>query len=130
MLRRSFLKGALGAAVAGAALGLRPAQAEEKEYFLNQFSVAGFQYYDGPRLLSWLKKGQEFSLRAEPKNPYDQFAIEIRRGGRKLGYVPRSDNRHLSRLLAQGARLRCRAVEVCSEGPTWQMLKVKVTMLA
>lgn len=100
----------------------------EKEYLLNRFAIAGFQYYRGPQMIRQMGAGEELTLAAEPKNSYDPYAVRIERQGVKLGYVPRSDNRHLSRLLQQGARLSCHVVQVAPEAQTWQMVRVEVGM--
>lgn len=76
-----------------------------KSCLMNRFSIAGFQYHDGPALLPFLQPGRSLTLTAEPDNPFDPFAVRIEFEGRKLGYVPRSDNRHINRLLRQDAHV-------------------------
>ena len=93
---------------------------------LNSFSIAGFQYYVGPAQIRQMRPGAELRLTREPHNPHDSFAVEIHRGRAKLGYVPRSDNKHLSRLLQQGARLACRMVEVEPGHGGWHRVGVEV----
>ncbi|MDO3377548.1 HIRAN domain-containing protein [Geoalkalibacter halelectricus] len=70
------------------------------------------------------------SLFAAPDNPHDDYAVRIEWRGVKLGYVPRSDNKHLSRLLRQGARLTCRATRINPQAPPWQTPQVAVGMAA
>ncbi len=96
------------------------------DYLLNVFSIAGFQYHDGPKRLHHLRTGECLELTAEPDNPHDEFAVRIERRGVMLGYVPRSDNRHLHRLLRQGARLSCGIVEVNRKAPPWNQVRVEV----
>lgn len=98
-------------------------------YLLNRFSIAGFFYYEGSKVLHHLKSGDRLVLRAEPTNPHDEFAVEIFFGPDKLGYVPRSDNRHISRLLQQGAALRCKVIEV-KDSDEWQNVRVAVSLEA
>lgn len=106
--RRRILKtlflGPLAAALdrPAAAVPAARAPAPAAPLLFNRFSVAGFQYYGGPALVRRLKPGALFNLVREPENPYDPYAVEIYVGEVKLGYVPRSDNRHLSRLLDKG----------------------------
>lgn len=147
--RRNFFKiiGALPLAAAlprNAAAQPQPAPSATR-LLLNRFSIAGFQYYDGPALLRRLRPGKEYiytvqvdgeqtyettrqgvkginparlksgaalKLTAEPENPHDPFAVQIHIGKAKLGYVPRSDNRHINRLLEQGAQLECRVIHI------------------
>lgn len=132
--RRAFLKLLAGLPFMSASL----LRAEEKKsapelpaerpasYLFNIFSIAGFQYYEGPGLIRRIRTGELLLLKAEPENPHDAFAVRVERRGRMLGYVPRSDNRHIRRLLEQGARLCCRVVEVDREAPPWNQLRVEV----
>lgn len=95
-------------------------------YLLNVFSVAGFQYHEGQKVLRRLRTGEPLTLKAEPENPHDEFAVRIERRGAMLGYVPRSDNRHISRLLRQGAKLTCRIVEADCQARPWNQVRVEV----
>lgn len=164
--RRDFLKILstlpLAAVLDRPAAASPPAAAPPARLLLNRFSIAGFQYYDGPALAHRLRPGEELiyslefenghvqehrykgikgikphrfkpgaqlKLTREPRNPHDPFAVEIHLGKIKLGYVPRSDNKHISRLLDQGAKLECRVVEVDAEVGVWNMVKVEVWMI-
>ena len=126
--RRNFFK--IIAALPLAALFARPTPAAPlpppARLLLNRFSIAGFQYCAGPALARRLRPGAELKLTPEPQNPHDPFAVEIHLGQAKLGYVPRSDNKHISRLLEQGARLACRVVEVDPAAAVWRRVRVEV----
>lgn len=124
--RRSFLQCLLG--LPFVRLSPKPDTGPAVHYDLNQFCVAGFQHYPGPGLLQHMHIGEALELTAEPSNPHDPYAVSIKRHGVKLGYVPRSDNRHISRLLRQGAKLTCRVRDITPHAPTWQMLQVAVGM--
>lgn len=128
--RRSFLKLlAFLPGVGALSQGARQALAG-KPMLCNVFSVAGFQYYDGPDLLTdplaSMQPGDALDLRAEPENPYDAYAVELYWQGRKLGYVPRSDNKHISRLLRQGARLQATIKAVNREARSWHAVRAAV----
>lgn len=69
------------------------------------FSVAGFSYYEGVMVFNKLKIGTELELKAEPDNKYDPLAVAIYSGSHKLGYVPRSSNYSLAKLLEAGYNL-------------------------
>lgn len=97
-----------------------------KKTLLNRFSIAGFQYYDGPGIISRIKSGDELELRAEPENPYDEFAVEIYLKGAKLGYIPRSDNRHISRMLSSGIPLSAIVEHTRPDESPWQAVKAAV----
>ncbi len=125
MNRRTFFKQTALLAVLG--IGT-PAAAETKpqNFRMNRFSIAGFQYYSGPDLIDRLSPGAALDLTAEPDNRHDYYAVRIAWHGNKLGYVPRSDNRHISRLLRQGVSLRAKVLEREMNSAPWQMVKVEV----
>jgi len=128
--RRSFIKMLVAFPLAGFFRKECWAMSGESPCLLNRFYIAGFQYYRGPELLQTIEQGQKLGLVAEPANPHDRFAVGILCKGKKIGYVPRTDNRHLSRLIRQGASLKCRAVEVKSENDPGDMVKVEVQLVA
>lgn len=76
-----------------------------------------------------LSPGCPLILLVEPDNPHDPFAVSIYFGETKLGYVPRSDNKHISRLLDQEAILECRVVEINPDAWVWNMVRVEVWMV-
>jgi hypothetical protein len=124
--RRAMLK----AALALPALSAIPGGSVRKRFVMNLFSVAGLQYHGGENSLAGLAAGMRLSLRPEPENPHDGFAVEILAGQDKLGYVPRSDNRHISRLLAQGAALECVVNRVDPARYPDRAIRVEVAILA
>lgn len=95
-------------------------------HLINKFYIAGFRYYEGPVLIERMEPGESLRLVADPGNPYDKFAVEIHYRGRKLGYVPRTDNKHISRLLRQDIPLVCELTEAEPERETWKMARVSV----
>ena len=101
----------------------------EKRYLLNKFSIAGFCFHEGEENLHKMNVGDSLSMKLEKDNAYDKYAIELYWKGKKVGYVPRSDNRHLYRLMKQGKSLVCTIREINPNGVTWQMCKVKVEMI-
>jgi len=131
-----MIKGLIGLPLM-AAVGKTASAAPEKSYYvLNRFSIAGFVYYGGPDVIEGLNPlvprlsaGSRLDFFAEPHNPYDEFAVRMDYRGIKIGYVPRSDNKHISRLLQQNATLTCRAIEVNPKADTWKMVRVEVGML-
>jgi hypothetical protein len=76
-----------------------------------------------------LYRGCPLNLLVEPDNPYDHFAVAIYIDETKLGYVPRSDNKHISRLLDQDVRLECRIIEVNPDAAVWNMVRVDVFLV-
>lgn len=100
--------------------------AAHRPCLLNRFAVAGLQYHEAPALLHRLSPGQALTLTAEPDNPYDPFAVRIDYHDRKLGYTPRTDNRHISRLLRQDVHVWCRISKVDEDAWPWRAVVVEV----
>ncbi len=129
MRRRAFLK-QLGLFPFGLwQLATARSAKPERTVLMNQFSVAGFQYYDGPRVLPVLKPGMRVRLVAQPNHPEDEFAVAIYWKRFQLGYVPRSDNKHISRLLQSGVPV---VGEILAVDPTtvpWHQVKVRVMLV-
>jgi len=96
---------------------------------MNTFSIAGFQFHDGILHLGELREEQPLFLAAEPDNPHDEFAVKILTlDGLDLGYVPRSDNKAISRLLIAGLPLSAQIAAVHPDAVSWQQVQVKVLM--
>ena len=124
--RRQFVKRLLALPLLAAAPPLAAGRVHEYDVYL--FPAAGFSFYEGPVLLQQIRPGLALQLVAEPDNPHDARAIRIEAFGRHIGYVPRSDNGPLGRLLAQGAPLRARVLSVRREGEPWDAVRVAVSM--
>lgn len=127
--RRSFFKllfSAPASAWAVASLKQTPA---ERVVMLDDFHVAGVRYYEGRELLEELKAGEPLALRLQPANPHDKFAVEIFRGETKLGYIPRTHNQHISRMLEHGFELRCQIVRVNPHVDYWEAIFATVSLV-
>jgi hypothetical protein len=104
MKRKDFLSNiVLGSAGTLVAIPL-PAESElvRQKIRLAVTFIAGFQHYDGPDAVSLLEIGMPLQLNREPHNSYDKNAVEIWTGDAKLGYVPRSENKTIARLMVKG----------------------------
>ncbi len=73
--------------------------------------LAGFRYYEAPRLAEQMSPGEGLELAREPDNPYDFNAIRVVWRGQKLGYVPRRQNGALAWAMDRGAHFEARVVE-------------------
>ena len=102
---------------------------ETKRYLLNKFSVAGFFFYEGPKLLEKMKPGDTLTMKPEPENIEDEYAVELYYKDIMIGHIPRSDNKHIFRLLEQEKELVCTVRQINPDEETWQMCKVKVEMV-
>jgi hypothetical protein len=124
--RRDFLKRLLALPLLATAPPLAAVAAHDYDVYL--FPVAGFRFHDGPALLERIRPGMALELVPEPENPHDPRAIRVEVYGHHIGYVPRSDNGPLGRLLAQGAPLQARVLSVKREGESWDAVRVAVSM--
>ncbi|HNH85306.1 MAG TPA: HIRAN domain-containing protein [Acidobacteriota bacterium] len=102
------------------------AEPQPQWYQLNEFFVAGFQFYEGVDLIEDIKVGDRFELIPEPENAYDSLAVRIEYQGVKIGYIPRRENKTLHLLLRQGAKLHAEAIYVAPEEMPWEMLELRV----
>lgn len=64
--------------------------------------VAGFGHWYGPQVMEKLRPGKKLKLRSEPDNPYDPNAVSVWCGKTKIGFVPKSKNEDLSKMLFFG----------------------------
>ncbi|MDO3383299.1 HIRAN domain-containing protein [Gilvimarinus algae] len=101
MIKRRKLLTLLGVTSALAAPAVR-AQKPIRLLEVLDAEVAGFGYYQTDEFLTHISSGDALTLKREPDNKHDQRAIEVYWGEHKIGYVPRVNNRALSRLMDNG----------------------------
>ena len=101
----------------------------QQHYLLNKFSVAGFYFYDGPNLLEKMKPGGILIMKPNAENIDDEYAVELHFKDTMIGHIPRSDNKHIFRLIEQGKDLVCTIRKIDQDAETWQMCKVKVELV-
>jgi hypothetical protein len=102
----------------------------EQHYLLNKFSVAGFFFYEGRTLLEKMKPGDTLTMKPNAENMEDEYAVQLHFKDTMIGHIPRSDNKHIFRLIEQGKDLVCTIREIDPDAETWQMCRVKVEMVA
>ncbi|MGR3742374.1 HIRAN domain-containing protein [Companilactobacillus sp. DQM5] len=73
-----------------------------KSSYIDDFTIAGFKYYDGLNIINKLKLNDNLTLVTEEDNPYDPNAIAIYYNKYKLGYVPSDKNSFLNTILYFG----------------------------
>lgn len=69
---------------------------------LAHFDIAGFTYYEGALAFKELEIGVSLQLQLDEDNKYDPRAVAIYYKEFKLGFVPRSENRIIYKLLKVG----------------------------
>lgn len=97
-----------------------------KDIYLDSVCIAGFQYYKGTELEGGLKKNDVLSLIRQAGNPHDYFAVKVYYGGQKLGYLPRTDNKIISRMMDQGVKLKAVIRSIELEAHPFKRVKVRV----
>lgn len=61
--------------------------------------IAGLQFHHADDVWEELERGSELKLVREPRNKYDKRAVAVCYGDTKLGYIPRTNNEEIARLL-------------------------------
>jgi len=77
---------------------------------LTHFSIAGFTYYEGAIVFNKLKVGTKLKLKLEEENKFDARAVALYFKGKKLGFIPKSENRIIYKLLKIGMATNLRVV--------------------
>ncbi len=74
----------------------------EMKRHLANFHIAGFGYWDGCEAFEHLKIGTRLDLVREDDNAFDPYAVAIYYKDLKLGFIPRADNKEISKYLDMG----------------------------
>jgi hypothetical protein len=96
---------ALAAACAASAV---PAQQTEVRMLVQSSPLAGFRYYDAKQVWDDMQVGDALVLVREPHNAYDTNAVRVEWRGRKLGYIPRAENRAVAYHMDRGGTVEAR----------------------
>jgi len=114
MKRKDFLKNVLlGSAGALVTAPLSAESVPDKQKIrLAVTFVAGFQHYDGPDAESLLEGGMPLQPNRQPHNQNVKKALRILARDAKLGYVPRSNNKTISKLMDQGTEVQALVLEL------------------
>lgn len=93
-------------------------------YFLHCY-IAGLQYYEVLEVWKKLEIGQPLELIPEPDNRYDEHAVIVAFGDKKLGYLPRSQNKAISLLLQAGHdAYEARIQSLYSHNPMYERIEI------
>ena len=116
MHRRNVIRALLGLPIVGT-IARRKADAAPREILLAHLHVAGTPYYHAERLAGWMRPGDRFTLRRQPDNAHDPYAIEVLGPKRrKIGYVPRRFNKMPARLMDAGKPLSAQMISIERKG--------------
>ncbi len=129
MRRKEFFKKLLmgGTGMILAQVPAKPAEpVPMQKIWLATVFAAGYPHYDGPEAESLLEAGMELQLNREPHNRYDKYAIEILCGEAKLGYVPRTNNKTIAKLMDKGILVQAAIKELDPEDHFMNAMKVEI----
>ena len=119
-LRRSLVMLACAACLA------LPARAESIRVLVQSSPLAGFQFYAGRELWDGMKVGDALVLVREPENKHDANAVRVEWRGRKLGYLPRAENRAVAAEMDRGGKLAARIARLNRHLDPWKRIQVEV----
>lgn len=75
----------------------------QQEIYLLNCHLAGVDFYEPQNTHKSIEVDEELFLKREAWNKYDTFAIAVlNREKKKIGYIPREDNKVFARLLDAG----------------------------
>jgi hypothetical protein len=83
-----------------------------RDILLQRSRLAGFRHHEAPALWPALRTGTPLTLTPERDNPHDPDAVAIHWRGHMLGYLPRTENLVVARLLARQRRLSARVTRL------------------
>ena len=84
------------------------AHAQTVKLLVQSSPLAGFRYAEASLVWADLRLGDRLDLVREPDNPHDRNAVRVEWRGRKLGYVPRTENEALAWAMDRGETLTAR----------------------
>lgn len=109
-------------------LGCGLAHGETIRMLIQSSPLAGSQYYEAVPAAAEMKIGDPLQLIREPENRYDRRAIRVEWRGRKLGYVPRAENRTVSAAMDSGERISARISKLRDDPNPWKRVEFEVLM--
>ena len=121
MNRKGFISNLLG--LGGLFLVPKQWAKSQKKVWLLECYVAGFKYYEGLQLLSSMKPDDLLELVREPENEYDHCAIALKFRGRKIGFIPATENELLSKLLDNNLlELKAQIIHLDISAKSWEQV--------
>ena len=102
------------------------AWAQSIKVLVQSSPLAGAQYYEADALWAELQVGDGVTLTREPDNPHDANAVRIDWRGRKLGYLPRAENRTVAAEMDRGGRVEARIAALVPHRNPWRRVRIEV----
>jgi len=103
-----------------------------REVFLLDINVAGTGYCEQMKdIYPKLQIGTVLQLRRDPQNKYDKQAIGVYYEQIRIGWVPRTMNTIISRLMDAGKAFFCRITTLNEKDPDnpWKDIECKIFMV-
>ena len=112
-----------------AALMGSPALAESIRVLVQCSPLAGSQYYAVSAVWTQIRVGDRLTLVREADNRHDRRAVRVEWQGQPLGYLPRAENRAVSRALDAGERLEGRVLQLRDDPDPWRRVEFEVYLV-
>ena len=101
-----------------------------REVFLLDITVAGTGFCDKiNEVFPQLQIDTVLKMQRDPKNQYDENAIGIYFNDIRIGWVPRTMNTVISRLMDAGKAFFCRVINLGSDKGSWKQIDCKIFMV-
>lgn len=125
MTRGNFLRNLIGF-YGIASLPLEMVKQYQKVYVLQCF-VRGFQYYEGPKIISQINSSGLLEMVREPHNKYDPCAIALHFNNQKIGFIPMESNEVLSVLLdTKLLELQAEITHIEPNASDWESIHIAI----
>ena len=128
MKRRTFfsrLFSSLGVIPAAPVLAGGPG----RSILIQESPIAGFQFHRGAAVWSYLHVGLPVNLRREPSNEHDVNAVAVYFDTDQLGYVPRTENQVVARMLDRGEQLAASIIRLTDDDDPWERIRIRISLV-
>lgn len=105
------------------------AWAQQVKLLVQSSPLAGFQYHAGKSVWGEIRLDDRLELVREADNPHDARAVRVEWRGRKLGYLPRAENRGVAAEMDRGARVEGRVAALVEHPDPWRRIRIDVFVL-
>ena len=88
-------------------------------------AIVGVAYHQR-QILKKCRTGRRVRLRRQPRNPHDENAIEVRCGGRRIGYIRRSRSKEMVASMLRGDIYRAQIDELLPSTDEMPLVGVRI----
>ena len=102
----------------------------KREIFVINVFVAGTGYCDNiEELQQTIEANTLLTMRRQPDNEVDEYAIGLYYKEHRIGWVPMKDNLVMARLMDAGKMFNCKVVYIKRKDPSWPRINVSIYMV-